>query len=84
MNEYYVFWKCDYGKDGSLTERHSNETKESLKCALVNEKLEVEVISMYRVQIWVGHKNSTDIFKTYAMLDKWSQVLGMNWLKILG
>ena len=51
MNEYYVFWKCDYGKDGSLTERHSNETKESLKCALVNEKLEVEVISMYRVQI---------------------------------
>ena len=57
----------------SLTERHSNESKESVKCASVNGKLEAEVISMCAVPIWVGHKNSRKMCKTYAMLDNCSQ-----------
>ena len=73
MHEYCVR-KCKNGKDGSLTERHFNESKESVKCASVNGKLEAEVISMCVVPIWVGHKNSTKMFKTYAMLDNCSQV----------
>ena len=45
MNEYYVR-KCEARKDGSLTERHSSESKESVKCAPVNGKLEAEVSSI--------------------------------------
>ena len=72
MHEHYVR-KCEDGKDGSLTKRHSSESKESVKCASVNGKLEAEVISMCVVPIWVGHKNSAKIFKTYTMLDNCSQ-----------
>ena len=36
IHEYYVR-KCEDGKDGSLTERHSYESKESLKCASLTE-----------------------------------------------
>ena len=25
------------------------------------------------VPVWVGHKNSTKMLKTYAILEKWSQ-----------
>ena len=72
MHEYYVR-KCENGKNGSLTERHFNESKESVKRVSVNEKLESEVISMFFVPIWVGHKNSNKIFKIFAMLDNCSQ-----------
>ena len=41
-----------------------------------NGKLEAEVCV---ISVWVGHKNSTKMFKTYAMLDNCSQgSLGMN------
>ena len=56
-----------------MTERDSTESKESVQCAPVNGKLEAEVISICVVPIWVGHKNSTKMFKTYAMLDNCSQ-----------
>ena len=45
MHEYYVM-KCEAGKDGNLTERHSNESKDSVECESVNGKLEPGVISM--------------------------------------
>ena len=53
MHEYYVR-KCEDGKDGSLTERHSSESKKSVKCASVNGNLEAEVMSMCVAPIWVG------------------------------
>ena len=56
-----------------MTERHSTEPKESVKCASVHGKLEAAVISMCAVPIWVGQKNSTKMFKIYAMLDNCSQ-----------
>ena len=56
-----------------MTERDFTESKESVQCAPVNGKLEAEVISICVVPIWVGHKNSTKMFKTYAMLDNCSQ-----------
>ena len=37
MHEYYVR-NCEDGKNGSLTERHSSESKESVKCASVGHK----------------------------------------------
>ena len=72
MHEYYLR-KCKDGKEGSLTERHSSESKESVKCTSVNGKLEAKVISMCLLSIWVGHKNSTKKFKIYAMLDNCGQ-----------
>ena len=69
MHEYFLK-KCE---DGSLAERHSIESKEYIKCASVNGKLEAEVISMCVVPIWVGHKNSTKMSKTCAMLGNFSQ-----------
>ena len=72
MHEYYVR-ECEDGKDGSLTEKHSNESKGSVKCTSVNRKLEAEVISICVVPIRVGHKNSTEMFKTNAMLNNCCQ-----------
>ena len=43
MHEYCVR-KCEDGKDESLTETHSSESKQSVKCASVIGKLEAEVI----------------------------------------
>ena len=43
MHEYCVR-KCEDGKDRSLTETHSSESKQSVKCASVIGKLEAEVI----------------------------------------
>ena len=40
MHEYYIR-KCEGGKDESLT-----ESKESVKCASLNGKLEAEIISV--------------------------------------
>ena len=71
MHEYYVR-KCEGRKDGSLTERHSIQSKESVECASGNGKLEDEVISMCVVPIWVSHKNLAKMFKTYALLDNCS------------
>ena len=80
MHEYYIR-KCEGGKDESLT-----ESKESVKCASLNGKLEAEIISMCVVLIWVGHKNLTKMLKTYAILDNCSKAhsLGMNSWEILG
>ena len=60
-------------EDGSLTERYSIESKKCVKCPSVNGKLEAEVVSIFVVSVWVAHKNSTKMFKTYAMLDNCSQ-----------
>ena len=67
VHEYYIS-KCEAGKYGNLT-----ESKESIRCAPVNGKLEAEVTSICVVPIWVGHKNSVKMFKTYAMLENCSQ-----------
>ena len=56
-----------------MTERHSSESNEFVKCASVNGKLEAEVISMCVIPIWVCQNNSKKMFKTYAMLDNCSQ-----------
>ena len=45
MYDYHVR-KCEDEKEGSLTERHFSESKDSVKCASVNGKREAEVISM--------------------------------------
>ena len=71
-NDYYVR-KCKARKDRSLTKRHSNESQKSAKCASVNEKTRSWSICV--VPIWFGHKDWTKMFKTYAMLDNWSQGL---------
>ena len=55
MQEYYIK-KYEDGKDGSLTESHSNESKESAKCASVNGKLEAKVISVCGPNLR-SHKN---------------------------
>ena len=62
MHDYHVR-KCEDEKDGSLTESHFSEPKESVKCASVNGKREAEVISMCVVPIWVGHEISTKCSK---------------------
>ena len=62
MHEYYVR-KCENGKDGNLTERHFNESKESVKSVSVNAKLEAEVIRICVVPIWLGHNNLRKMFK---------------------
>ena len=49
------------------------ESKKSAKCRSVNGKLEAEVIRMCIAPIWVDHKNSTKMLKTYAMLDNCNQ-----------
>ena len=62
------------------------ESKESVKCASVNGKLEAEIISSCVVLIWVGHKSSKKMFKTYAMQDNCSQgsFIRDELIKILG
>ena len=48
-------------------------TKDAVKCASVKAKLGTEVISMYVVPVWVGHRNSRKMVKMYVMLDNCSQ-----------
>ena len=49
-----------------------DDTKDTIKWASVK-ILETEVISMCVVPVWVGHRNSRKMIKTYAMLDNSSQ-----------
>ena len=55
----------------------------TVKYASVNEKLEAEVISMCIVAVWVGHKSSRKMVKTYAVLDNWDLLLRKRSLKSL-
>ena len=48
-------------------------TKDTVKCASVKGKPDTEVISMCVVPVWIAHRNSTKMVKTYAMLDNCSQ-----------
>ena len=48
---------------------YKNGTKDKIKCASVKGKLDTEVISMYVVPVWVGHRNSRKMVKMYFMLD---------------
>ena len=57
-----------------------------MKCASVNDKFDVEVISMCVVPIKISHQNCKKTIRTYAMLNKCSQVsfIKQNLLKRLG
>ena len=52
---------------------YKDGTKETVKCAAVKRKRDTELISMCVVPVWVGHKNSRKMVKTYDMLDNCSQ-----------
>ena len=52
---------------------YKDGTAETVKFASVKGKLENEVISMCVVPVWVGHRNSRKMVKTYAMLGNCSQ-----------
>ena len=52
---------------------YKDGTKDTVKCASVKGKLDTEVISICVVPVWVGHRNSRKMVKTYAMLDNCSQ-----------
>ena len=67
----------DYMKKKTNEDRDNAQPRESgtdaVKCASVNGKLEAEVIRMCIVPVWVCHKSSSKMVKTYAMLDNCSQ-----------
>ena len=48
-------------------------TKDMVKCASVKGKLDTEVTSMCVVPVWVGHRNSRKMVKTFAILDNYIQ-----------
>ena len=48
-------------------------TKDTVKCASVKGKLDTEVTSMCVVPVWVGHRNSRKMDKTFAILDNYIQ-----------
>ena len=72
--EYHPTGMHGYVKKASeeYTE-YKNGTKDTMKCASVKGKLDTEVISMYVVPVWVGHRNSRKMVKMYVMLDNCSQ-----------
>ena len=43
-----------------------DHTKDTVKCVSVKRKLGTEVISMCLAPVWVGHRNSRKMVKTYA------------------
>ena len=51
---------------------YKDGTKDTVKCASVKGKLDTEVITMCVVPVWVGHRNSRGMVKTYAMLGNFS------------
>ena len=70
MHEYM---KRKTNEDHDNVQRRESET-DTVKCASVNGKRDVDVISMCIVAAWVGHKSSRKMVKTYAMLDNCRQV----------
>ena len=48
------------------------EYKDAVKCASVKGKPDTEVISMCVVPVWIVHRKSRKMVKTYAMLDNCS------------
>ena len=72
--EYHPTGMHGYVKKASeeYTE-YKDGTTDTVKCALVKGKLKTEVRSMCVVPVWVGHRNSRKMVKTYAMLDNCSQ-----------
>ena len=77
----------DYMKKKTNEDRDSAQPRESgtdvVKCASVNGKLEAVVISICIVAVGVGHKSSSKMVKTYAVLDNCSQGLRKRSLKSL-
>ena len=53
--ECMTIWKTNEDHDNT---QHRESGTDTAKCALVNEKLDAEVISMCIVAVWVGHKSS--------------------------
>ena len=71
--EYHPTGMHGYFKKASeeYTE-YKDGTKDTVKCASVKGKLDTEVITMCVVPVWVGHRNSRGMVKTYAMLGNFS------------
>ena len=71
--EYHPTGMHGYVKKASeeYTE-YKDGTKDTVKCASVKGKLDTEVITMCVVPVWVGHRNSRGMVKTYAMLGNFS------------
>ena len=67
----------DYMKKETNEDHENAQPRESetdiVKCPSVNEKLDAKVISMCIVAVWVGHKSSRKMVKTYSVLDNCSQ-----------
>ena len=53
--------------------KYKDGTKDTVKCASVKKTFGIEVISMCVLPVWVGHRNSRKMVKTFAMLDNYSQ-----------
>ena len=77
MFELHPTGMHDYMKKKTNEDHDNPQTRKSgtdtVKCASVNGTLEAEVISMCIVAVWVGHKSSRKMVKTYAMLDNCSK-----------
>ena len=72
--EYHPTRMHGYVKKASEKNTESKDgTKDTVKCASVKGKLDAEVINMCAVPVWVGHRNSRKMVKTYDMLDNGSQ-----------
>ena len=72
--EYHPTGMHGYVKKASeeYTE-YKDGTKDSVKCASVIGKLDIEVLSMCVVSVWVSHRNSRKMVKAYTMLDNCNQ-----------
>ena len=80
--ELHLTGMHDYMKRKTNEDHNNTQTRELgtdiVKCASVNGKLDAEVISMCITAVWVGHKSSRKMVKTYAMLDNCSQGFFIN------
>ena len=68
MHEYIK--KTNEDHDNAQPVKSGTDT---VKYTSVNRKLEAGVISIIIVDVWVGHKSSRKMVKTYEMLDSCSQ-----------
>ena len=67
--EYHPTGMHSYVKKAS---EEYTEYKDAVKCASVKGKPDTEVISMCVVPVWIVHRKSRKMVKTYAMLDNCS------------
>ena len=60
------YMKRKTNEDHDNIQPRKSET-DTVKCVSVNGKLDAEVIIMCIIAVWVGHKSSRKMVKTYAM-----------------